>query len=66
MEIIGVGRRRRTKLLDNFRNRRRYWKLKEEGEDKKKNGNDSLSHEHKEEIRSYLPQVHGSANKLEA
>ena len=42
----GVGRRRRTQLFGDLRNRRRYWELKEETED----GNDSLSHEHKEEI----------------
>ena len=29
MEVKGVGRRR-TKLLDDLRNRRRYWELKEE------------------------------------
>jgi hypothetical protein len=28
----GVGRRR-TQLLDDLRNRRRYWELKEEAED---------------------------------
>ena len=34
MEVKGVGRRRRiTKLLDDLRNRRRYWELKEEVED---------------------------------
>jgi hypothetical protein len=35
-EVKGVGRRRRTQLLDNLRNRRRYWKLKEEGQDRKR------------------------------
>jgi hypothetical protein len=34
-EVKGVGRRR-TQLLDDLRNRRRYWELKEEAEDKKK------------------------------
>jgi hypothetical protein len=33
-EMKGVGRRR-TQLLDDFRNRRRYWELKEEAEDRK-------------------------------
>jgi len=32
MEVKGVGRRR-TQLLDDLRNRRRYWELKEEAED---------------------------------
>ena len=49
-EVKGVGRIR-TQLHDDLRNRRRYWELKEEAEDiKKKDGNDSLSIEHK-----YLP-----------
>ena len=30
-EVKGVGRRR-TQLLDDLRNRRRYWELKEEAE----------------------------------
>jgi hypothetical protein len=30
--VKGVGRRR-TQLLDDLRNRRRYWELKEEAED---------------------------------
>jgi hypothetical protein len=29
-EVKGVGRRRRTQLLDDLRNRRRYWELREE------------------------------------
>ena len=33
-EENGVGRRR-TQLHDDFRNRRRYWELKEEAEDRK-------------------------------
>jgi hypothetical protein len=33
--VKGVGRRR-TQLLDDFRNRRRYWELKEEAEDRKR------------------------------
>ena len=32
-EVKGVGRRR-TQLLDDLRNRRRYWELKEEAEDR--------------------------------
>ena len=47
-EVKGVGRRR-TQLLDDVRNRRRYWEIKEEAEDRKV-GDDSLSIEHK-----YLP-----------
>ena len=31
-EVKGVGRR--TQLLDDLRNRRRYWELKEEAEDR--------------------------------
>ena len=31
----GVGRRRRTHLLDDLRNSRRYWERKEEAEDRK-------------------------------
>ena len=34
-EVNGVGRRR-TQLLDDLRNRRRYWDLKEEYEDRKR------------------------------
>ena len=37
----GIGGRR-TQLLDDLRNRRRYWELKEEAEDLK-GGNDFLS-----------------------
>ena len=33
-EVKGVGRRR-TQLLDDLRNSRRYWELKEEAEDRK-------------------------------
>ena len=43
-----VGRRR-TKLLDDLRNRRTNWALKGEVEDKK-GRNNSLSHEIKEDI----------------
>ena len=35
MEMKGGGRRR-TQLLDDLRNRRRYWELKEEAEDRKR------------------------------
>ena len=34
-EVKGVGRKR-TQLLDDLRNRRRYWELKEEAEDRKR------------------------------
>ena len=34
-EVKGVGRRR-TQLLDDLRNGRRYWELKEEAEDRKR------------------------------
>jgi hypothetical protein len=33
MEVKGVGRRT-TQLLEDLRKRRRYWKLKEEAEDR--------------------------------
>ena len=33
-ERKGVGRRRRTQLLDDLRNRRIYWELMEEAEDR--------------------------------
>ena len=49
MKEVGRRRRRRTQLLDDLTNRRRYWELKEEAEDKK-DGNDRVSHELKEEI----------------
>ena len=35
MEVKGVGRRR-TQLLDNLKDRRRYWELKEEANDRKR------------------------------
>ena len=34
-EVRGVGRRR-TQLLDDLRDRRRYWELKKEAEDRKR------------------------------
>jgi hypothetical protein len=34
-EVKGVGRRR-IQLLGDLRNRRRYWELKEEAEDRKR------------------------------
>ena len=49
MEVKGVGRRR-TQLLDDLRNRRKYWELKEEAGD----GNESLAIAHKE----YLARAH--------
>ena len=48
-EVKGLGRRR-TQLLVDLRNRRRYWGLKEEAENWKKDGDCRLSIEHK-----YLP-----------
>ena len=44
-EVKGVGRRI-TYLFDFLRNRRRYWKIE-------KDGNGSLSIEHKEEIHIF-------------
>ena len=35
-EVKGIGRRRRTQFLDDLRNRRRYWELKEEAEGRKR------------------------------
>ena len=35
-KVREVGRKRRTQLLDDFRNRRRYWELKEKAENRKK------------------------------
>jgi hypothetical protein len=49
VEVKGVGGRRRTLLLNNLRNRRIYWELKEVAEDRM-NENDRLSIEPKEEI----------------
>ena len=46
------GVERRTQLLDDLRNKRRYWELQEEAEDAN-NGNVSLSIEHKEEIHIF-------------
>ena len=34
MEVKVVGRRRKTQVLDGLRNRRSYWGLKEEDEDR--------------------------------
>ena len=58
-ELKGVGGRR-TQVLDDLRNRRRYLDLKDEAEDRK-GGNDSLSHEHKEKIQLIF---HKSMNLL--
>ena len=49
MKAVG---RRRTQPLEDLRNRRRYLELKEEAEDRKR-WKDSLSIEHKEEIRIF-------------
>ena len=50
-QVKGIGRRR-TQLLDDLRNKTRYWELKGEAED----GNDSLLIEHKEgiQVTSYI------------
>ena len=56
-EVIGLGRRI-TQLADDLRNRRRYWELKEDAEDRKKL---NLSIEHKEETKVIL---HKSINLL--
>ena len=53
-----VGRKI-NQLLDDLRHRRCGRKRKLEIE---KSGNDSISYEHKEEMR-YLPRVHWPANK---
>ena len=65
MKEVGRRRRRRTQLLDDLTNRRRYWELKEEAEDKK-DGNDRVSVEHKSMdllISSILNNNEGSAAK---
>ena len=71
-EVKGVGR---TQLLDDLRNNRRYWELKEEVEDRNRWKWQFISQKHKEEIQvlkqidnwikntSYLPQFYGPANK---
>ena len=46
-EVKWAGRRTKTELLDDLRNRRRYWELKD-GTEEQKGGSDSLPHEHKE------------------
>ena len=52
-ELKGVGRRRRrTQLLDDLRNKRRHWGLKEEIEDQE-DGNNCLSIQHKEEVHIF-------------
>jgi hypothetical protein len=51
-EVKGVETRR-TQLHDYSRNRRRYFELKEEAEDRK-NGNNSLSIKHKEEVHKSM------------
>ena len=49
MEVKGVGGR--IQLLDNLRNRRQNWELKEEAEDRNR-WKRQLSIEHKEEIHA--------------
>ena len=44
------SRKRRKQLLNDLRKRRRYWELQEEA-NIEKDGNDSLSHESKEELQ---------------
>ena len=46
----GVGIKRRTQLLDDLRNRRRYWELKRRKLKTEIDGSDTLSMEHKEGI----------------
>ena len=63
------GMERRTQLLVDLSNRRRYWELKEEAEDrkKKKSGNDSLSQEKIEVLlSSFFPRRYSPlrANRL--
>jgi hypothetical protein len=58
--VVGIGRRR-TLLLDDLRNRRRYWKLKEEAEDRKKWKQQFAWT--KGRNASYLAEVHGPSNK---
>ena len=51
-EVKGLGRRRITQLLDGLRNRR-HWELRRKLKIEI-GGNESLSHEHKEEIHILL------------
>ena len=55
-EVEGVERRR-TQLLDDLRNKRRYWELNEETDDQK-DGDDSLSIAHKEEINIFYKSMY--------
>ena len=52
-EVKGVGRRKRriTQILDDLRNSRGYYELKEEAEDGNKTWKRQLSIEHREEIQ---------------
>ena len=59
-EVKGVGRRR-TQLLDDWRNRRGYCELKEEAEDRNRWKRQFINRT--QEINTYLPQVHEPANK---
>ena len=56
-----VERRIRTQLLDALRNRRRYWELKEEAEDRNRWKQQFINRTQRRTI--YLPKVHGPANK---
>ena len=51
-DVKGVGRRR-THVLDDLRNRRRYWELKEEAEDRKRWKRQFINR--KQGRNSYLP-----------
>ena len=62
-KVKGVGRRKTQ--VDYLRNRRIYWELKEETEDRK-NVETIVDHtDVRKNITSYFPQVHGPANKLD-
>ena len=60
-QVRGVGRRR-TQLLDDLRNRRRYWELNENAEDRKM-WNRQFINRTLERNSSHLTEVNGSANK---
>ena len=56
MTEVNTGKRR-TQLLDDLRNRKRYWELKEEAKYLKRWTREFIT------PRSFLPQVYGPANK---
>jgi hypothetical protein len=63
--LKGLGRRRRTLVLDNLRNRRRYWLQKEETEDKQRWKRKFITST--EGIKTiYLPQINALAKKQHA